>query len=99
VIKVFCLIFEPGVAWKKITQARPFFAFVLTVHLLPMILLAHLLNVGLKVSPWTSWLPGLGLVIWILYQGVPQVLSGLYLMGEMDSQHAWLTHKFPGLLQ
>ena len=207
-IKVFYLIFEPGVAWEKIAQARRSFAFVLSVHLLPMILLAsvvegwglqrwgkwqarfqkfrefdlhtvitfeiiqallllasvllsallvlrisqtfenrrcyreafsvmaygfspilltHLLNAGPMVSPWTPWLLGLGLMIWILYQGIPRVLqpdpthafglylstiivvtltsgisrvlTGLYLLGDVDFQHSWLMHKFPGLIQ
>jgi Yip1 domain len=167
VIKVFYLIFEPSVAWDKIAQARRGFAFILTLHLLPLILiasfvegwgllrwgkwqpnfqrfrdfdlhsvitfeaiqafllvamilvsallllrisqtfenrrtyleaftvmaygfspllLAHLLNVGPTVSPWTSWLIGLGLTFWILYQGIPRVMQtdpthafGLYL--------------------
>jgi hypothetical protein len=37
-IKVFFLIFEPGVAWEKIAQARRGFAFITVVHLLPFIL-------------------------------------------------------------
>ena len=37
-IKVFFLIFEPGVAWEKIAQARRGFAFITVTHLLPFIL-------------------------------------------------------------
>lgn len=91
------------------------------------LLLAHLLDAGASVSPWTSWTLGIVLSIWVLYQGIPHVmqpdpthafglylsagfvlvlasglvrlLTALYLLGEMDFHHSWLTHKFPGLFQ
>jgi hypothetical protein len=43
-IKVFFLIFEPGVAWEKIAQARRGFAFITIIHLLPLILLGSTLE-------------------------------------------------------
>lgn len=210
-IKVFFLIFEPGVAWERIAQARRGFAFVFFGHLLPMILLAtvseglglyywgkwqprfqkvkeygdipsqiiafevlqgvlflgmvlvsalvlriisqtfengrrsylqaftamaygfsplflaRVLDAAPMMSPWTPWVIGLGLTIWVLYQGLPRVmlpdpshafglyLSGmfvvvlmsgiarvptaLYLLGDVDFHHSWLTHKFPGMFQ
>jgi len=39
-IKVFFLIFNPGVAWDKIALARRGFAFITIVHLLPLIFLS-----------------------------------------------------------
>lgn len=207
-IKAFFLIFEPGVAWHRIAQARRGFAFILCLYLLPMIFLAtavegwglarwgkwqpkfqkfkefsthtvvtfetiqtvllllmvfvsallllkisqtfqgrrnyleaftimaygyspllllRLLDAGPLVSPWATWVIGLMLTIWILYQGIPRVmqpdpthafglyfsavfvvaltsgmarlLTALYLLGYVDFQHSYLTHKFPSLLQ
>lgn len=43
-IKVFFLIFEPGPAWEKIAQARRGFAYITTVHLLPLIILGTALE-------------------------------------------------------
>lgn len=43
-IKVFFLIFEPGVAWEKIAQARRGFAYITAVHLLPLIVTGTLLE-------------------------------------------------------
>jgi hypothetical protein len=88
--------------------------------------LAHLMDAGPTVSPWTSTIIGILLTVWILYQGIPRVLqpdpthafglylsamvvvltagiarllTGLYLLGEVDFHNSWLTHKFPTLLQ
>ena len=48
--------------------------------------LAHFLDVAPQMSPWVSWGIGIGLTVWILYQGIPRVLQpdpthafGLYL--------------------
>lgn len=48
--------------------------------------LAHFLDVAPQMSPWVSWGIGVGLTVWILYQGIPRVLQpdpthafGLYL--------------------
>ena len=209
-IKVFFLIFEPSATWDRIAQARRSFAFVLCLHLMPMIILAtavegwglhewgkwqprfqkfrdfsqtpgtiitfeviqalllllmvllsallllkisqtfhsrrtyldafttmaygyspvlltRLLDAGPMMSPWTSWAIGIMLTVWILYQGIPRVmqpdpthafglylsgmfvvvltsamarlLTALYLLGEVDFHHSWLTHKFPNLFQ
>jgi len=87
--------------------------------------LAHLLDAGPMVSPWTSSIIGILLTVWILYQGIPRVmqpdpthafglylsamvvvilttgivrlLTGLFLLGEVDFHNSWITHKFPGL--
>jgi hypothetical protein len=72
------------------------------------------------MSPWVSWMVGILLTVWILYQGIPRVIqpdpthafglylstiivtvlvsglvrvmTGLYLLGNVDFQHSWLTH-------
>lgn len=91
------------------------------------VFLVRLLDVGPMVHPATTWVLGILLTIWILYQGIPQVmqpdpthafglylsvivvvvltsgiarvLTALYLLGEVDFQHSWLTHHFPSLFQ
>jgi hypothetical protein len=208
-LKVFFLIFEPGVAWDKIVRAQRAFGFILGWYLLPMILLpcaaegwsldrwgkwqpgfqrvmnfsrhdivvfetiqaalllvmvllaaqmllaisqtfqggrrrfldafttvaysysplllARLLDASPSISPWVSWGIGIALTVWVLYQGIPRVLqpdpthafglylagmfglvlssalarllTALYLLGEVDFRHSWLTHNFPGLFQ
>ncbi len=35
----------------------------------------------------------------ILTSGMARLLTALYLLGEVDFHHSWLTHKFPGLFQ
>ena len=54
------------------------------------LLLARLLDVAPQMIPWASWSFGVGLVIWILYQGIPRVLEpdpthtfGIYLTAIM----------------
>ena len=87
--------------------------------------LVRLMDAGPAINPLTSWLIGIALTIWILYQGIPRVMqpdpthafglylstmvvvvltsgtvrlfTGLYLLGEVDFHHSWLTHKFPNL--
>jgi len=89
--------------------------------------LSHLLDVGPRMSPWTSLTMGILLSIWVLYQGIPRVmlpdpthafglylsalfvvvlasgiarvLTGLFLLGDVDFNNSWFTHKFPHLLQ
>jgi uncharacterized membrane protein YidH (DUF202 family) len=199
--KPFFLIFEPAATWEKIAQARHSFVYLLTAHLLPLILLGsvvegwgvarwgkwqptfdrirkfswseaitfeviyslllvgvvlvcallllkvsqtffgrnnyreafttiaysfspllllRLLDAAPMMSPWVSWMIGILLTVWILYQGIPRVmqpdpthafglylstiivtvlvsglvrvLTGLYLLGNVDFQHSWLTH-------
>ena len=207
-IKAFFLIFEPTVAWDRISQARRGFAHIFFLYLLPMAVLAtavegwglarwgkwqpkfqklkefstanvitfeaiqfflllamvlvtallllkisetfesrrsylrafttvayafsplfltRLLDAGPMMSPWVTWTIGLVLTVWVLYQGIPRVmqpdpthafglylsamfvvlltsgiarvLTALYLLGEVDFHHSWLTRKFPALLQ
>ena len=154
-IKVFFLIFEPGVAWEKIAQAKRGFAYITLVHLLPLILIGtaleswglhihgkiqrfqidkpfstqeiitfesiqfvtffavvfvtalmvykisqtfqdrlnflqafttvaygftplflfHFLDASAAMHPAVPWLIGIGLVIWVLYQGIPRVMQ------------------------
>jgi hypothetical protein len=199
--KPFFLIFEPAATWGKIAQARRSFVYLLTAHLLPLILLGsvvegwgvarwgkwqptfdrirnfswsetitfeviyslllmgvvlvcallllkisqtffgrnnyreafttiaysfspllllRLLDAAPMMSPWASWMMGILLTVWILYQGIPRmmqpdpthafglylstiivtvlvsglvrVMTGLYLLGNVDFQHSWLTH-------
>lgn len=39
------------------------------------LLLVRLLDAAPHMNPWSSWALGIGLAIWILYQGVPRVLQ------------------------
>lgn len=55
-IKVFFLIFEPGVAWDKIAQARRGIFYITTVHLLPLILLGTALEAW-GISRHGKWQP------------------------------------------
>jgi len=55
-IKVFFLIFEPGVAWDKIAQAKRGFAYITCVQLLPLLLIGSALEIwGLKT--YGKWQP------------------------------------------
>jgi len=163
-LKILFLLFESDVAWEKIAQARRGFAFILGVHVLPLIALAtvaegwglmhwgkwqdrfhktrvwtdqttvihfevlqavlflaviflsalllhvasaqfhgkrtylqsftviaysaspmwlaHLLNLAPTLHPAWSWVLGVGVAIWVLYQGIPRVL-------ERDPVHAF----------
>jgi len=88
--------------------------------------IAHLLNLDPKMSPWVSWGLGVGLTVWVLYHGVPQMLqpdppqtfgiylsaitvvvlasgfirimTGTYLLGEMDLPHSYLSHHYPAFV-
>lgn len=206
-LKVFFLIFEPGVAWERIAQARRGMFFILATYLLPMIalmavvegwglnrwgkwqpkfdkfknfslreiisfeilqalvllamificallllkisetfharrkylpaftviaygfspfFLLKFLDAGPTMPPAATWAIGIALTMWILYQGIPRVLqpdathafgiylsgvfvvvlvsgmarliTAMYLLGYMDFQHSWLTHKLGNLL-
>jgi len=37
--------------------------------------------------------------VMVLTSGISRVLTALYLLGEVDFHHSWLTHKFPQLFQ
>lgn len=39
------------------------------------------------------------IVVIILTSGVVRAMTGLYLLGNVDFHHSWLTHQFPGLFQ
>ena len=39
------------------------------------LLLARLLDIAPQMNAWASWSLGIGLMIWILYQGIPRVLE------------------------
>jgi hypothetical protein len=61
-------------------------AFTLTTYAYSPVLLFHLLDVLPTMSPWVTWGVGIGITVWILYQGIPRVLKpdpthafGLYL--------------------
>ena len=55
-LKVFFLIFEPGVAWERIAQTRRGFVFILSTYLLPMILLGTAVE-GWGLITWGKWQP------------------------------------------
>lgn len=55
-LKVFFLIFEPGVAWERIAQTRRGFVFILSTYLLPMILLGTAAE-GWGLMSWGKWQP------------------------------------------
>ena len=40
-----------------------------------------------------------GLFLIVLTSGMARLLPALYLLGEVDLHHSWLTHKFPNLFQ
>jgi uncharacterized membrane protein YidH (DUF202 family) len=61
-------------------------AFTTIAYSLSPLLLIRLLDAAPMMSPWASWLIGLLMTIWILYQGIPRVMQpdpthafGLYL--------------------
>ena len=55
-LKVFFLIFEPGVAWEKIAQAKRGYAFILGTYLLPMIVLVTAVE-GWSLHQHGKWQP------------------------------------------
>lgn len=40
-----------------------------------------------------------GMFVVVLTSGMARLLTALYLLGEVDFHHSWLTHKFPHLFQ
>jgi uncharacterized membrane protein YidH (DUF202 family) len=95
-------------------------AFTTIAYSFSPLLLLRLLDAAPMMSPWVSWMVGILLTVWILYQGIPRVMqpdpthafglylstiivtvlisglvrvmTGLYLLGNVDFQHSWLTH-------
>ncbi len=55
-LKVFFLIFEPAVAWDKIANAKRGYLFILGTYLLPVILLATVVE-GWGLQRWGKWQP------------------------------------------
>ena len=55
-LKVFFLIFEPAVAWEKISQAKRGYVFILGTYLLPVIALACAVE-GWGLMHWGKWRP------------------------------------------
>ena len=55
-LKVFFLIFEPDVAWEKISQARRGLVFISVFHLLPLVALATVAE-GWGLLNWGKWQP------------------------------------------
>lgn len=53
-IKVFFMIFEPGVAWEKIAQSQRGYTYIFTTYLLPFILLVTALE-GWGLEKWGKW--------------------------------------------
>jgi hypothetical protein len=58
-LKVFFLIFEPAVAWEKISNAKRGCLFILVTHLLPFIVLATAAE-GWGMMRWGKWQPQFG---------------------------------------
>jgi len=61
-------------------------AFTIVSYGLSPFFLARFLDAAPQMSPWVSWGLGIGVTIWILYQGIPRVMQpdpthafGLYL--------------------
>jgi hypothetical protein len=57
-IRVFFLIFEPGVAWEKISRARHGYGFILGTYLLPVVLLTTAVE-GWGLEKYGKWWPHL----------------------------------------
>ena len=49
-------------------------AFAVVAYGFSPLLLVRLLDAAPLMNPWTTWALGIGLMTWILYQGVPRVL-------------------------
>jgi hypothetical protein len=50
-------------------------AFAVVAYGFSPVLLARLLDAAPHMNPWSSWALGIGLMIWILYQGIPRVIQ------------------------
>jgi hypothetical protein len=119
-------VFVAALLFKKINETFreghdyiPAFT-VVAYGLSPMFLL-RLLDAAPMINPWTTWVIGVVLSIWILYQGLPRVmmpdpvhafglylsgsfvvilttgvtrlLTALYVLGQVDFHHSYLTRK------
>ncbi len=132
VLLALLMIFVSALLLLKISQTfesrhRYLDAFRTVAYGYSPLFLARLLDAGPTVHPATSWVIGIVLTVWVLYQGIPHVmqpdpthafglylsamfvvvlvsgmtrlLTALYLLGEVDYHHSWLTHNFPNLFQ
>ncbi len=132
VLLALLMIFVSALLLLKISQTfesrRSYLeAFTTMAYGYSPLFLARLLDAGPTVHPTTSWVIGIVLTVWVLYQGIPHVmqpdpthafglylaamfvvvltsgmarlLTALYLLGEVDYHHSWLTHNFPNLFQ
>ena len=132
VLLALLMIFVSALLLLKISQTfesrhRYLDAFRTVAYGYSPLFLAKLLDAGPTVHPATSWVLGIVLTVWVLYQGIPHVmqpdpthafglylsamfvvvlvsgmtrlLTALYLLGEVDYHHSWLTHNFPNLFQ
>lgn len=50
-------------------------AFAVVAYGFSPLLLLRFLDAAPQMNAWTSWALGIGMVIWILYQGIPRVLE------------------------
>lgn len=83
----FAMVFVIALVVYKISQTfqdRTTYlqAFTVVAYGLSPLFLFHFLDFGASVHPVVPWLLGVGLVIWILYQGIPRVL-------QTDPTHAF----------
>jgi hypothetical protein len=130
-ILLFAVVFVSALLVYKISQTfqdRLSFlkAFTTAAYGFSPLFLLHFLDASASMHPAVPWLIGIGMVIWILYQGIPRVMqpdpthafgvylsamivvvltsglarmiTGMYLLGYMDLQHSWLSHKIINLL-
>ena len=84
---LFAVVLVSAVLIYKISQTfqdRPTFlqAYTATAYGFSPLLLLHLLDFSANMNPAVPWMIGLGLVMWILYQGIPRVM-------QSDPTHAF----------
>ena len=132
VLLALLMVFISALLLLKISQTfesrhRYLEAFTTVAYGYSPLFLARLLDAGPTVHPATSWVIGIVLTVWVLYQGIPHVmqpdpthafglylaamfvvvlvssmarlLTALYLLGEVDYHHSWLTQNIPALFQ
>ncbi len=78
-VLLFAVVLVSAVLIYKISQTfqdRPTFlqAYTVTAYGFSPLLLLHFLDFSATIHPVVPWLIGMGLVMWILYQGIPRVM-------------------------